>query len=70
MNKKSTLLALACLAAILSVSGCVASIGNGNPPRSNATVGQQLIDLKRAHEAGALSDAEYDSQRSKLLNGK
>lgn len=32
------------------------------------TVGQQLIDLKKAHTSGALSAAEYDQQRARLIN--
>lgn len=32
------------------------------------TVGQQLIDLKKAHESGAMSNAEYDQQRRRLID--
>ena len=32
------------------------------------TVGQQLIDLKKAHASGALSDREYDQQRQRLID--
>ena len=32
------------------------------------TVGQQLIDLKKAHTSGALSTAEYDQQRRRLID--
>ena len=32
------------------------------------TVGQQLIDLKMAHTNGALSNAEYDQQRRRLVD--
>jgi hypothetical protein len=35
--------------------------------RLDVTVGQQLIDLKNAHDAGALSRAEYDRQRVRLI---
>lgn len=65
--KKTILLALlgACLAS--GLTGCVAAIGNSPNPRSNATIGQQLIDLQKAREAGAITDAEYQQQRSKLL---
>lgn len=34
------------------------------------TLGQQLIDLQKAKEAGAISDQEYQEQRTKLLQGK
>lgn len=32
------------------------------------TVGRQLIDLKEAHNKGALSKSEYDEQRRRLIN--
>jgi hypothetical protein len=34
------------------------------------TLGQQLIDLQKAKEAGAISDQEYQDQRAKLLENK
>ena len=33
----------------------------------NPTVGQQLIDLQKAKDAGAITDAEYQAQKAKLL---
>lgn len=32
------------------------------------TIGQQLIDLKKARDSGALSASEYDAQRRKLID--
>ncbi|MGA9779144.1 MAG: SHOCT domain-containing protein [Limisphaerales bacterium] len=34
------------------------------------TLGQQLIDLQKAREAGAITDQEYQDQRAKLLGTK
>lgn len=34
----------------------------------NVTVGQQLIELKKAYDNGALSKKEYDDQREKLID--
>jgi|APIni6443716594_1056825.scaffolds.fasta_scaffold1028590_2 hypothetical protein len=34
----------------------------------DVTIGQQLIDLKKAHTNGVLSQAEYDDQRRQLIN--
>ena len=31
------------------------------------TVGQQLVDLQKAKDAGAISDAEYQAEKAKLL---
>lgn len=33
-----------------------------------ATIGQQLIELKTAFDNGALNRREYDEQRRKLIN--
>jgi hypothetical protein len=52
------------LAALVLCSGCVAAIGNRSP---NVTVGQQLIDLQKAKEAGALTEAEFQTQKARLL---
>ena len=57
------------LSAMLVCCGCVGlSFGGGTKTETQkATVGQQLIDLKNAKEAGAISDAEYEAQKAKLL---
>lgn len=53
------------------LTGCDIKLGGGTTTEMRpATVGQQLIDLKRAKDAGALSDAEYDQQKAKMLNEK
>jgi hypothetical protein len=48
--------------------GCVAAIGNRPAERSGVTLGQELIDLQKAKDAGALTEAEYQQQRARLLN--
>ena len=67
MTKRITMfLILACTAATLT--GCVAAIGNrdaGHTP--GTTLGQQLMDLKKAKEAGALTEIEYQDQRARLM---
>jgi hypothetical protein len=55
---------------LLGLSGCVAAIGNRPPPASSATLGQQLIDLKKARDEGVITDAEYAVQRAKFLDEK
>ena len=55
------------LTASLLLNGCVA-IGNRDAQRGNATLGQQLIDLQKARDAGALTDAEYQAQKSRLIS--
>lgn len=37
-------------------------------PQVNVSVGQQLIDLKKARDAGALTDAEFQRQKEQLID--
>ena len=50
-------------------SGCLAwDLSGGTTNRSQCpTVGQQLIDLQKAKDAGIITDAEYQAQKAKLL---
>jgi len=54
------------------LTGCIGlSIGGGTTTKPvNATVGQQLVDLKTAKDNGAITDAEYQAQKAKILNQK
>jgi hypothetical protein len=54
-------------AAPLFSAGCIASIGNRNP---GTTVGQQLIDLQNAKQAGAITEEEYQTEKAKILGSK
>lgn len=57
--------ALSSLVSILSLGGCVV----GNDTRVyRPTLGQQLIDLQKARDAGAMTEVEYATERSKLLS--
>ena len=40
------------------------------PVDGSATVGQQLQDLKVAHEQGAMTDKEYEKQKENVLKAK
>jgi hypothetical protein len=57
------------LAAITLLSGCLnLSLGGGSTTRPQpATVGQQLIDLQRARNAGIINEVEYQRQKARLL---
>ena len=52
------------------LSGCAWSIGDGKEP-TNATTkptrGQELIDLKKARDQGALTEDEYQAQKKSIL---
>ena len=69
-NQSKLVLALALLSLPLLTGGCIAAIGNGETPKSNGTVGQQLIDLQKAKDTGAMTDAEYQKERAKVLGNK
>ncbi|HEU5123841.1 MAG TPA: SHOCT domain-containing protein [Verrucomicrobiae bacterium] len=58
--------------AMTLLTGCIGlSIGGGTTTKPvTATVGQQLVDLQKAKDSGAITEAEYQDQKSKLLNGK
>jgi len=34
------------------------------------TTGQQLIDLQKAKDSGAITDSDYQAQKAKLLGSK
>ena len=71
MNKLIILTGSAVSAMVL-LSGCLAlQVGGGDKKEvETATVGQQLVDLKKAKEAGAITEAEYEVQKEKLLRSK
>jgi len=55
------------LSLVVLLSGCIA-IGTGpKSQQTNATLGQQLIDLQTAKSVGAITEAEYQAQKAKLL---
>lgn len=51
--------------AITLMTGCI--VVGGRQTVQKPTRGQELIDHKAAHEAGAMSDAEYNCQRNEIL---
>ncbi len=58
------------LSAVVLFTGCLAlDLGGGSKSEEKKpTVGQQLIDLKAARDAGAISEGEYQTQKARLLN--
>jgi hypothetical protein len=57
------------IAAMTLLSGCLGlQVGGGTTTKQQtATVGQQLIDLQKAKEAGAITEVEFNTQKAKLL---
>ncbi len=59
------------LAVVVSVlSGCVIAMGNRDlgQGKSPATLGQELTDLKKARDAGAIEEDDYQAQKKRLLD--
>ncbi len=68
-SKKSiiSLLLIASLAGL--ATGCSWSVGGGHKSVTmEPTVGQQLIDLQKARDSGAISESEYQAEKARLLN--
>lgn len=60
------------LLAVSLLSGCL-NLQVGGGPKTEApqpTLGQQLADLQKARDAGAITDSEYQAQKNRLLNQK
>ena len=69
LSKNLVLLAV-CGLLLISAGACG---GGGAEVRSEVTtttVGQQLIDLKKALDSGAMTQQEYEQQRKKILEQK
>jgi len=65
----STLMLLVVCGVLLG--GVVACGGGGAEVKSEVsttTVGQQLLDLKKALDAGAITQKEYERERKKILD--
>jgi hypothetical protein len=64
--KKSLLVLL--LVVVTFMTGCSWSVGGGQRSVTmQPTLGQQLIDLQKAKDSGVITEAEYQSQKAKLL---
>ena len=55
------------LGLLLGLSGCF-NDGKQVIDLGSVSIGQQLLDLKAAHDAGAISDAEYADAKASFLN--
>jgi hypothetical protein len=67
---RGKLLCVLAAAALFAVplAGCGGGDASTQVQNSTVSKGQALIDLKRALDAGAITPAEYEKQRQKLLN--
>ncbi len=63
-------LSIAMLAALWATTGCVSSSSSRVTVQDSTKIskGQELSDLIRAREAGALTDSEYETVRRVILS--
>ena len=67
MTIAAWLIGIVCLGAALP--GCLA-INTGRAPTYASTMGQELIDLKRAKDDGAITQEEYNKLKSQLQRSR
>ncbi len=62
------------LVVLLISAVCLTSCGGGGSKttiqKSDKTLGQELMDLQKAHEGGAITEKEYKDAKKKLLKKK
>ena len=63
----STRCAIAAVALVV-LGACSSASTEVLPPTVSVSIGQQLIDLKKARDAGALSDKEYQAQVKRVID--
>ena len=84
--KMTFILLLVSLSVAVLLTGCACDVRLGGGTKSSTTrsdqkptigqqvtaptIGQQLIDLQKAKDSGAITDAEYQAQKAKLLENK
>lgn len=66
LNALRALLAATMLAAALA--GCGGGGAEARTEVSTVSQGQQLLDLKKAYDSGAMTKDEYERARYKILN--
>jgi hypothetical protein len=55
-------------AASLLLGACSSTSTDVLPSTVSVSIGQQLIDLKKAKDAGAMSEREYQAQAKRLID--
>ena len=70
--KKLIIPVLVGVSTLIILTGCI-DLSRGNDTttiQKMPTVGQQLMDLKKAKDTGVISDAEYEAEKARLLGKK
>lgn len=72
--KKILIYTFIALVSTALLTGCLGlALGTGDKTtnvKQEPTVGQQLLDLQKAKSSGAITDAEYQTEKAKILSAK
>lgn len=71
--KKSLICSFIALVSMTLLTGCLGlALGTGDKTtnvKQEPTVGQQLLDLQKAKNSGAITETEYETEKAKILSG-
>ena len=67
MRTRTIALILASLALTVALHGCGGGGAKVQSEISTTTTGQELLDLKKAYDSGAISESEYKRLRQQVL---
>lgn len=68
--KKAFCILVPGILAMTLLTGCL-NLQLGGGPKTEApkpTIGQQMVDLQKARDSGAITDAEFQAQKNRLFN--
>lgn len=65
MNRMKAAIAISMVMAVLSVTACGGA--DVRTQTTTTTTGQELMDLKKAYDAGVISEKEYERKREEIL---
>ena len=69
--KRSFIPILTLVLTMTFLTGCAWQVGGDKKITTvQPTIGQQLTDLQKAKDSGAITDSEYQAQKAKLLGSK
>lgn len=65
---KKTVRIIIVMTILITMASCLAIGTGGEKVENKPTLGQQLVDLQKARDTGAISSQEYEALKEKLKN--